>query len=64
MRPCDWKRLSAGNGAKGPRLYDWAYLELADLEASEYDASRSGLWMRGLLIRRTIADHDLALFST
>src|SRR3954464_9956977 len=21
----DWRRLSAGEGAKGPRLYDWAY---------------------------------------
>ena len=21
-----WTRLSAGDGAKGPRLYDWAYL--------------------------------------
>ena len=60
----DWKRLSAGDGAKGPRLYDWAYIELADIDASEYDASRSGLWTRGLLIRRTIADQDLAFFST
>ena len=25
--PADgWQRLSAGDGAKGPRLYDWAYL--------------------------------------
>ena len=31
-----WQRLSAGEGTKGPRLYDWAYLELADLEADEY----------------------------
>jgi hypothetical protein len=31
-------RLSAGEGTKGPRLYDWAYLELADLDASEYDS--------------------------
>ena len=22
----DWHRLSAGEGAKGPRLYDWAYV--------------------------------------
>ena len=64
LAPSDWKRLSAGDGVKGPRLYDWAYVELADLDASEYDASRSGLWTRGLLIRRTIADHDLAFFST
>ena len=56
--------VGPGDGAKGPRLYDWAYVELADLDASEYDASRSGLWTRGLLIRRTIADHDLAFFST
>jgi SRSO17 transposase len=60
----DWKRLSAGDGVKGQRLYDWAYVELADLDASEYDASHSGLWTRGLLIRRTIADQDLAFFST
>ena len=29
LRPCPaegWHRLSAGDGAKGPRLYDWAYL--------------------------------------
>jgi SRSO17 transposase len=64
LAPSDWKRLSAGDGAKGPRLYDWAYVELADIEASAYGASRSGLWTRGLLIRRTIADQDLAFFST
>jgi len=60
----DWKRLSAGDGAKGPRLYDWAYVELADIDASAYDASRLGLWTRGLLIRRTIADQELAYFFT
>src|SRR5713101_197542 len=30
-RSSDWKRLSAGDGTKGPRLHDWCYLELADL---------------------------------
>jgi SRSO17 transposase len=60
----DWKRLSAGEGTKGPRLYDWAYVELADIDASEYDASRSSVWTRGLLIRRTVADQDMAFFST
>jgi SRSO17 transposase len=84
-----WARLSAGNGTKGPRLHDWAYLELADLEladleladleladleladleladleAAEYDDDLSGLWTRGLLIRRSIADGELAFFST
>jgi SRSO17 transposase len=59
-----WVRLSAGDGTKGPRLYDWAYLELADLEAAEYDNGLSGLWTRGLLVRRSIADGELAFFTT
>lgn len=64
LDPSAWQRVSAGEGSKGPRLHDWAYCELADLEAAEYDASRSGLWTRGLLIRRSIADGELAFFST
>jgi SRSO17 transposase len=38
-----WTRLSAGDGAKGPRLYDWAYLP--------YGIPPAG-WQSGLLIRR------------
>src|SRR3712207_381350 len=38
-----WTRLSAGDGAKGPRLYDWAYLP--------YGVPPAG-WKTGLLIRR------------
>jgi SRSO17 transposase len=59
-----WKRLSAGEGTKGARLYDWAYLELANLDIAEYDETRSGLWTRGFLVRRSIADGGLAFFST
>ena len=59
-----WQRLSAGEGTKGARLHDWAYCELADLEAGEYDDAQSGLWTRGLLIRRNISDGDLAFFTT
>src|ERR687894_839839 len=59
-----WTRLSAGDGTKGPRLYDWAYVELADLEAEEYNEDLTGLWTRGLLIRRTLSDGGLAFFST
>ena len=59
-----WKRLSAGEGTKGPRLHDWAYCELSDMDAFEYEETRSGLWTRGLLIRRNIADGDLAFFTT
>jgi len=64
LDPSAWRRLSAGEGTKGARLHDWAYLELADLEAGEYNEERSGLWTRGLLIRRNIADGDLAFFTT
>jgi SRSO17 transposase len=64
LDPAAWQRLSAGSGAKGARLYDWAYRELADLEAGEYDTARSGLWTRGLLIRRSLADGERAFFST
>lgn len=59
-----WRRLSAGEGTKGARLHDWAYLELADLDADDFDAAFAGIWTRGLLIRRNIADGDLAFFST
>src|SRR3954462_1983850 len=64
LDPSAWQRLSAGAGSKGERLFDWAYLELADLEAAEYNQNLSGLWTRGLLIRRNIADGDLAFFAT
>ena len=39
-----WRRLSAGDGAKGPRLYDWAYLP--------YRTPPAPGWKTGLLIRR------------
>jgi SRSO17 transposase len=49
-----WKRLSAGAGSKGPRLYDWAMAGLPDLD----DTGRS----RWVLIRRSIADPDELAF--
>ena len=64
LDPSAWQRLSAGAGSKGERLFDWAYLELADLDVAEYNQSLSGLWTRGLLIRRNTADGDLAFFTT
>lgn len=45
----DRTRLSAGDGAKGPRLYDWAYRACPPM--------RDG-WSRGLLVRRSIAEPD------
>jgi SRSO17 transposase len=64
LPPADWRRLSAGAGTKGPRLHDWCYLELADLEAEAFNDEGHGLWTRGLLIRRHITDGDLAYFTT
>src|SRR5579863_215545 len=64
LEPGAWQRLSAGEGTKGARLHDWAYCELADLDADEYDETKSGVWTRGLLIRRNITDGDLAFFTT
>src|ERR687890_485009 len=64
LDPSAWHRLSAGAGSKGERLFDWAYLELADLEAAEYNQSLSGLCTRAFLTRRNIADGDLAFFAT
>ena len=52
-----WRRLSAGDGAKGPRLYDWAYLPYRSLAAAG--------WQKGLLIRRSLAEPDkLAFYLT
>jgi SRSO17 transposase len=49
-----WRRLSAGDGAKGPRLYDWAWLP----DGSD---ATSG-WQKGLLIRRKLAQPEAFTF--
>jgi SRSO17 transposase len=52
-----WHRLSAGDGAKGPRLYDWAYLP--------YGSDTAPGWEKGLLIRRSLAaPQELAFYLT
>jgi SRSO17 transposase len=43
-----WERLSAGDGAKGPRLYDWIRLPL--------QVPLVEGWSRWLLLRRSITD--------
>jgi SRSO17 transposase len=53
----NWQRLSAGDGAKGPRLYDWAYLA--------YGGDAAPGWEKGLLIRRSVAEPEkLAFYLT
>ena len=63
LAPSQWLRLSAGEGSKGARLHAWAYCELADLDAAD-DQGRPGLWTRGLLVRRSLADGERAYFTT
>jgi len=41
-----WKRLSAGSGSKGERLYDWALVRLSEQQG----------WARTLLVRRSLAE--------
>lgn len=49
-----WRRLSAGEGAKGPRFYDWAWLP--------YRSDTAPGWQKGLLIRRSLAEPDKLTF--
>lgn len=44
----EWTRLSAGDGAKGPRLFDWQRIAL--------DAPALPGWQRWLLVRRNVDD--------
>jgi len=55
----DWQRLSAGNGAKGPRLHDWTRVRLARLQLTA-EERRFEHW---LLVRRSVSDPaDLAYY--
>lgn len=51
-----WHRVSAGPGAKGPRWYDWALIEVTD------PAVTDGHGPHWLLIRRRISDGEYAFY--
>lgn len=60
LLPQAWRRLSAGAGTKGERLYDWARVRLAGPRDEGGGAPPRECW---LLVRRSIADpEDLAYF--
>ncbi len=61
---CRWKRLSAGEGTKGARLYDWAYFKWNNVDASQYNKNYTGIWTSGLLIRRNIEDGKCSYYTT
>jgi SRSO17 transposase len=48
--PAGWQRLSCGDGAKGPRFYDWAMIGTASA-------------VRHLLVRRPVSGGELAFFA-
>jgi SRSO17 transposase len=57
-----WKRRSCGEGAKGPRLFDWAVASLPTYT----DTTPAG-WSRWLLVRRSLTrnskgEHELAYY--
>jgi SRSO17 transposase len=55
IAPGAWQRLSAGNGSKGPRVYDWATVPLVPPPITG--------WGRWLLVRRSPSDvTDLAYY--
>jgi SRSO17 transposase len=56
-----WKRRSCGNGAKGPRMFDWAAATLPE------DGTEPAGWSRYLLVRRSLTrdakgEHELAYY--
>jgi SRSO17 transposase len=50
LDPHEWRRLSAGDGSKGARLYDWAFVPLTLLTAAGFE--------QALLIRRPLDAPD------
>lgn len=53
MSPCKWKRMSAGAGSKGERIYDWAWMSLPT--RGQRIPKGFGKWV---LIRRSITNPD------
>jgi SRSO17 transposase len=49
-----WRQLSAGDGAKGPRVYAWARVPIRPL--------REPGWEHWLLVRRRLRDGELAFY--
>lgn len=55
LRPEAWNRRSAGDGAKGPREHDWAWITITPPD----DEQTGHHW---LLVRRSLSDGELAFY--
>ena len=66
LKAKDWQRLSAGQGSKGERLFDWAWLRLSDLSKDAGSTSTSqakGKFDKWVLARRSVQDpKDMAYY--
>ncbi|WP_328522744.1 IS701 family transposase [Kribbella sp. NBC_00359] len=54
-----WQRLSAGNGSKGPRFYDWTWISIEPEPGAVPSGGRGQRW---LLVRRNNATGELACY--
>ncbi len=57
LPPEAWVPLSAGEGSQGPRLYEWAWLQVP------YERESGQGWTSWLLIRRSLADPSQRAYS-
>jgi SRSO17 transposase len=48
LTQASWQRLSAGDGSKGPRLFDWAWIQITGTD-------KQG-WKRWLVVRRSLVE--------
>jgi SRSO17 transposase len=66
LKAKDWQRLSAGQGSKGERFFDWAWLRLSDLSKDAGSTSKSqakGKFDKWVLARRSVQDpKDMAYY--
>jgi SRSO17 transposase len=58
LPPTAWRRLSAGTGSKGERLFDWALVPLYRLQRTPEER----LWGHWLVVRRSIAAPEKLAF--
>lgn len=66
LKAKDWRRLSAGQGSKGERIFEWAWLRLSELSKSAGAKSKSAKpkkFDKWILARRSVQDpKDIAYY--
>ena len=66
LKAKSWQRLSAGQGSKGERFFDWAWLRLSELSKGAGSTSKSqskGKFDKWILARRSVQDpKDVAYY--